>query len=177
MSGVDPDGASGAAVLPPESAGEDPGTGEAPGNRGPRALEIVVAPNRMVRGLRLAVLNLGILGFLMAGWLSWGHDEGWALLGLGALMLWAGWRHSSLGLAWGTLFVAEDGRPTWRPVGGAAGPVSVERWFTSENLAWVRLRGPSRERYEVLLARSSLDEDSWRGVTAWLAWLRRARGG
>lgn len=122
-------------------------------------------------------MGLGVLGFMLAGWLSWGHDEGWILIGLGAMMLWAGWRHAGLGLSWGTLHIAEDGRPTWRPDDGSPVLVGVERWSTSENLAWVRLRGPARERYEVLLARSALDDAEWRGVTSWLAWLRRARSG
>jgi hypothetical protein len=139
-------------------------------------LTLLVIPNRMVRALRAAVMGLGVFGFLLAGWLAWGHQEGWFLLALGAMMLWAGWRHSGLGLSWGTLHIAEDGRPSWQPEGGAAVPVGVERWFSGENLAWIRLRGPSRERYEILLARAALGDEAWRAAAAWLAWLRRARG-
>lgn len=148
-------------------------------NEDPASFELTVRPSPAVRFLRAGVIGLGALGFALAGWLSRGHDERWLLLAFGALMLWAGWRHSGLGLAWGTLRVNADGRPQWRaegasPTGGFA-PVSVERWHAGEQLAWLRLRGADGRRHEILIGRTGLNDENWRELASWLAWLRRGR--
>ena len=138
-----------------------------------------------MRALRAGVIGLGMAGFVLAAWLSRGRDDGWMLLGLGALMLWAGWRHAGFGLSWGTLRVAADGQAAWRAsegagIGRAAGAgefaaVGVERWYAGESLAWLRLRDRSGRRHEILIGRAGHDEETWRRLASWLAWLRRGR--
>lgn len=158
--------------------------------------ELPVRPSGGVLALRHAVFGLGVAGFLLAAWLARGHEDGWVLLGLGALMLWAGWRHGRLGLSWGVLRVGADGRPRWRadavaargfgsaaaaaaPPGEAAAsfdgflPVQLERWFAGERLVWLRLRAVDGQRHEILVARSAVDGEAWRRLGSWLAWTRR----
>jgi hypothetical protein len=148
-------------------------------NDAPAGFEVPVTPSPAVRALRAGVIGLGVVGFALAAWLSRGRDDGWILLGLGALMLWAGWRHAGFGLSWGTLRVAADGRPAWRSdAGDGAGEfvaVGVERWYAGENLAWLRLRSGAGDRHEILVGRAGHDEETWRRLVAWLAWLRRGR--
>jgi len=140
----------------------------------PATVRIEVRPGRMVRLLRAAILGLGVAGFVLAAWLAYGHEGGWILLALGAMMLWAGWRHAGAGLSWGTLWIGGDGRPGWQPEGREdVLPVGIERWFSGEKLVWLRLRGPARERHEVLLSRAALGDEAWRELMAWIVWLRR----
>jgi hypothetical protein len=157
--------------------------------------ELPVRPSAGVRALRRAVFGLGVAGFLLAAWLARGHEDGWLLVALGALMLWACWRHGRLGLSWGVLRVGSDGRPQWRSDGAAAPgfgsaassaapsgeaaafdgflPALVERWFAGERLAWLRLRTVDGRRHEILVARSAVDGEVWRRLGSWLAWTRR----
>lgn len=147
-------------------------------NEVPAGFEIPVSPSPAVRALRAAVIGLGVAGFLLAAWLSRGREEGWILLGLGALMLWAGWRHAGFGLSWGTLRVAADGRPAWRGAAGGPGEfaaVGVERWYAGEKLVWLRLRSGDGRRHEILIGRAGHDDETWRRLASWLAWLRRGR--
>lgn len=160
----------------PAEAGQSPAHSPGPAGAAPQApaFEIEASPSAGVKALRLAILGLGAVGFALAAWLARGRDDGWILLGLGALMLWAGWRHGRLGLSWGTLRVDAQGRPGWRPVESDGFlPVRVERWHAGEKLAWLRLRTPDGRRHEVLFGRGAVDEESWRRLASWLAWLRR----
>lgn len=148
-------------------------------NEDPAGFELTVSRSPAVRVLRALVIGLGAVGFALTAWLSRGQDERWFLLGFGALMLWAGWRHSGLGLAWGTLRVGADGRPHWRAgnasQAGGFTPVAVERWYAGERLAWLRLRGTDGRRHEILIGRGGLNDEDWRELASWLAWLRRGR--
>lgn len=137
--------------------------------------EIAVRPSKAVRALRAAVVGLGVVGFALAAWLSRGREDGWILLALGAMMLWAGWRHAGFGLSWGTLRVSADGRAAWRPEGGGFEPVGIERWFSGEGLVWLRMRGAGGERRDALVGRAGLPDDDWRRLCAWLVWMRRGR--
>lgn len=145
----------------------------------PASFEVPVTPSPAVRALRAAVIGLGVAGFALTAWLSRGREDGWILLGLGALMLWAGWRHAGFGLSWGTLRVAADGRPAWRDDSGRETDefvvVGVERWHAGENLVWLRLRSGAGRRHEILVGRAGQDEETWRRLVSWLAWLRRGR--
>lgn len=138
--------------------------------------EIEARPTRGVRLLGMAMLALGAFGTLLAAWIASGHESGWYLLGFGALMLWVGWRHARLGLAWGVLRVDAGGRAWWS--GEAAGgfvPVTAERWSAGERLVWIRLRNPDGRRQNLLLARGGVDEERWRRLSSWLTWLRRGK--
>lgn len=145
--------------------------------------EIEIAQSLSVRALRWAILALGGAGLVLAAWLARDNDEGWLLLAFGALMLWTGWRHGRLGLAWGTLRVDAAGAAAWKPdatrsgnhAPAAAMPVKVERWFAGERLAWLRLRTPDGQRHEILCGRGTIDGESWRRLASWLAWLQRGQ--
>ena len=138
--------------------------------------EIEFRPAAGVRVLRWAMLGLGLAGMLLAAAIAGADDKGWYLLGFGSLMLWVGWRHGRLGLAWGVLRVERDGDAQWRDVDDDRFvPVSAERWAAGERLMWIRLRGIDGRRQEVLLARGGVDDEQWRRLAGWLTWLRRGR--
>ncbi|NLD70487.1 MAG: hypothetical protein GX644_16950 [Limnobacter sp.] len=137
--------------------------------------EIAFRPAAGVRALRWAMLGLGLAGMLLAATIAGGHEKGWYLLGFGALLLWVGWRHGRLGLAWGVLRVGGDGQAQWRDQHeDSFGPVEPERWAAGERLIWIRLRSAGGRR-EVLLARNDASDENWRRLASWLTWLRRGR--
>ena len=138
--------------------------------------EIEARPTRGVRLLGRAMLAAGALGIVLAAWIAAGHESGWYLIGFGALMLWAGWRHARFGLAWGVLRVDAAGRGWWSAtVDGSFVPVSTERWSAGERLVWIRFRGPDGRRQDLLLARGEVDDERWRRLASWLTWLRRGK--
>lgn len=152
----------------------------------PAGFEIVVRPSGAVRWLRMAMLGLGLAGFVLAAWLSRGQDDRWLILGFGILILWMGWRHASTGLSWGTLRVMADGQVGWRtgvadsPGGPGSGvpaflAARVLRWHVGENLIWMRLRTGDGRRHEVLVGRTGQCPEDWRRLHGWLAWLKRGR--
>jgi hypothetical protein len=142
----------------------------------PAGFEVNVAQSTGVRLLRGSVLLLGLAGFLLACWLARERPDGWIVAGFGVLLLWAGWRHSRFGLSWGVLQVDSSGHARWQSVAAGPGvPVLPERWFSSERLVWLRLRTSGGTRHDLLIARDSSDEGTWRMLLGWLTWLGRAR--
>ena len=160
--------------------------------------EILISPSRAVRALSGPLLGGGAPGQVLAGWHPRGNPDGWVFRAFGVLMLWAGWRHGRVGLAWGTLRVDDAGDASWEGDGrrGQARraprpgqdvprpgqeyeqpglPAKVERWFAGERLAWVRLRTADGQRHEILCGRGTIDADSWRRLASWLAWLGRGQ--
>jgi hypothetical protein len=145
--------------------------------------EIAIAQSRAVPALRWAMLALGGAGLLLAAWLARDNQDGWVLLAFGVLMLWVGWRHGRLGLAWGVLRVDAAGVARWTPTTARGAhdaredgmPATVERWFAGERLVWLRLRTSDGRRHEILCGRGTIDDESWRRLASWLTWSRRGR--
>jgi uncharacterized membrane protein len=141
----------------------------------PGGFEVRVVQSTGVRLLRASVLALGVAGCLLASWLAFQRPDGWILAGLGLLLLWAGWRHSSFGLSWGVLQVDANGLARWQASVAPGSPVLPERWYSSERLVWIRLRSVEGARHDLLIARDAADEETWRRLLGWMTWLGRAR--
>ena len=142
----------------------------------PAQFEIAFRPSAGVRVLRGATLALGLAGMLLAWLIADGHQKAAYLLAFGALMLYVAWLHGRRGLAWGVLRIAPDGQAQWRAdASDRFIPVAADRWSAGERLIWIRLRDVDGGQRELLLARGSVDDESWRRLAGWLTWLRRGR--
>ncbi|HLS55962.1 MAG TPA: hypothetical protein VK052_07785 [Zeimonas sp.] len=138
------------------------------------AFEIEAMPNRGLRVLHAGSVALAATGFGLAGWLA---PPAWGL-GLGAIGVpacWLAWRLGDRGLSFGRLAVDAHGDANWQPAAsGGAQRVRIERWCTTERLAWVALRANGeRRRRDVLFVRGACDARRWRSLRAWLIWLGR----
>ena len=141
------------------------------------AFEIEAMPNRALRVLHAGSVALAAAGFGLAGWLAppaWGLG----LAAIGAPACWLAWQFGDGGLSFGRLAVDEHGDANWQPAGstasGGARRVRIERWCTTERLAWVSLRADGeRRRRDVLFVRGNRDARRWRSLRAWLIWLGR----
>lgn len=145
--------------------------------------QLDVAPTRGLRLIQRALVVFAATGFAFAGTLA-PAGPGAALYGIGALVCLLAWHRGLRRLSWGRLTVDAGGACNWadahqsaRATGQAGAPACaarIERWRAGEMLVWMRLREPARRRArDVLLMRTAYDEEQWRRLRAWLAWLGR----
>ena len=141
------------------------------------AFEIEAMPNRELRVWHAGAVALAATGFGLAGWLAppaWGLG----LVAFGVPACWLAWQLGDRALSWGRLAVDELGDAIWHPAGlvatAGAPRVRIERWCTTERLAWVAFRADGeRRRRDALFVRNGCDASRWRSLRSWLIWLGR----
>jgi hypothetical protein len=141
------------------------------------AFEIEATPNRELLVLHAGSVALAAAGFGLAGWLA-PPALGLGLVAAGVPACWLAWHLGDRALSWGRLAVDEHGDASWHPAGsaGTAGAqrVRIERWCTTERLAWVEFRADGEHRRrDVLFVRAGCDAPRWRSLRTWLIWLGR----